>query len=39
MGEEKNAYRVLAGRFEWQRPLGKLRHRWEENTAIVLKGT
>jgi hypothetical protein len=37
MGEERNAYRVLAGRFEGQRPLGRHRHRLEDNAAIVLK--
>jgi hypothetical protein len=30
MGEERNVYRVLMGKPEGKRPLGKPRHRWED---------
>jgi hypothetical protein len=29
MGERKGIYRVLVGKPEGKRPLGRLRHRWE----------
>ena len=28
MGEERGAYRVLVGKLEGKRPLGRPRHRW-----------
>jgi hypothetical protein len=31
MGEERGAYRVLVGRPERRRPLGRSRRRWEDN--------
>jgi hypothetical protein len=31
MGEEKNVYRVLMGKPERKRPLGRPRHRWDQN--------
>jgi hypothetical protein len=31
MGEGRGAYRVLVGRPEGRRPLGKPRHRWDDN--------
>jgi hypothetical protein len=31
MGEERKAYRVLAGKPEGKRPLGKPRHRWDQS--------
>jgi hypothetical protein len=31
MGERKGAYRILVGRPEGRRPLGRSRHRWEDN--------
>jgi hypothetical protein len=31
MGEGRGVYRVLVGRPEGRRPLGKLRRRWEED--------
>ncbi|KAJ4427890.1 hypothetical protein ANN_23898 [Periplaneta americana] len=37
MGEYKNAYRVLVGRPEGKRPLGKLRSRWEDNIKMDLR--
>ncbi|KAJ4443586.1 hypothetical protein ANN_05260 [Periplaneta americana] len=38
MGEFRNAYRVLVGRPEGKRPLGRLRRRWEDNTKMDLRG-
>jgi len=29
MGDRRGAYRVLVGRLEGRRPLGRPRHRWE----------
>jgi hypothetical protein len=31
MGEKRGAYRILLGRPEVRRPLGKPRRRWEDN--------
>jgi hypothetical protein len=31
MGERRGAYRALVGKPEGRRPLGRLRHRWEDN--------
>jgi hypothetical protein len=31
MGDSRDAYRVLVGRPEGRRPLGRLMHRWEDN--------
>jgi hypothetical protein len=31
MGEKRGAYRILIGRPEGRRPLGRPRHRWEDN--------
>jgi hypothetical protein len=36
MGERRGAYRVLLGKPERKRPLGRLRHRWEDNIKISL---
>jgi hypothetical protein len=33
----RNAYKVLVGKPEGKRPLGKPRHRWEGNIKIDLK--
>jgi hypothetical protein len=33
---ERNAYRVLVGRPEGKRPLGRPRHRWEDNIKMDL---
>jgi hypothetical protein len=35
-GERKGAYRVLVGKSEGKRQLGRLRCRWEDNTRIDL---
>jgi hypothetical protein len=36
-GERRCAYRVLGGKPERQRPLGKPRHRWENSIKIDLQ--
>jgi hypothetical protein len=37
MGEKRGAYRILVGRPEGRRPLGRLRRRWEDNTKWIFK--
>jgi hypothetical protein len=37
MGETRNAYRILMGKPEGKRPLGRSRRRWVENIKIALK--
>jgi hypothetical protein len=37
MGEGKGVYRVLIGRPEGKRPLGRLRCRWEDNMKMDLR--
>ncbi|KAJ4427681.1 hypothetical protein ANN_25330 [Periplaneta americana] len=37
IGESRNAYRVLVGRPEGKRPLGRPRRRWEDNIKIDLR--
>jgi hypothetical protein len=36
MGEKRNAYRLLVGKPEGNRPLGRPRHRWVDNIRIDL---
>jgi hypothetical protein len=36
MGEERNVYKVLMGKAEGRRPLGRPRHRWEDGIRIDL---
>jgi hypothetical protein len=36
MGEVKNAYRILVGKPEGKRPLGRPRHRWVDNIKMNL---
>jgi hypothetical protein len=36
MGEERGVYRVLVGRPESKRPLGRPRRRWEDNIKLDL---
>jgi hypothetical protein len=38
MGERRGVYRVLVGKPEGKRPLGTLRHRWEDNIQMNLQG-
>jgi hypothetical protein len=37
MGEGRGAYRVLVGRPEGRRPLGRPRRRWEDNIKMNLQ--
>jgi hypothetical protein len=37
MGEGRNVYRVLAGKPEGKRPLGRPRHRWEDGIKTDLR--
>jgi hypothetical protein len=39
MGEGRGAYRVLVGRPEGKRPLGRPRRRWEDNIKMDLGET
>jgi hypothetical protein len=34
MGEKRNAYRCVTEKPEGKRPLGRPRHRWEDNIRI-----
>jgi hypothetical protein len=36
MEEERGMYRVLVGKPEEKRPLGRSRHRWEDNIRMDL---
>ena len=37
MGEERGVYRVLVGKPEGKRPLGRPRRRWVDNIRMVLQ--
>ena len=37
MGERRGIYRVLVGKPEGKRPLGRPRHRWEDNIKFNLQ--
>jgi hypothetical protein len=37
MGEERGAYRILVGRPEGMRPLGRPRYRWGDNIKMDLQ--
>jgi hypothetical protein len=36
MGKERGAYRVLVGRPEGRRPIGRPKRRWEDNIKVDL---
>jgi len=36
--ERRGVYKVLMGKPEGKRPLGRHRHRWEDNTKMDLQG-
>jgi hypothetical protein len=36
MGEERKVYKVLVGKPEGKRPLGRPRHRWEDGSEWIL---
>jgi hypothetical protein len=38
-GEVRGAYNILVGRPEGRRPLGRPRHRWENNIKMDLRET
>jgi hypothetical protein len=37
IGEKRNAYRILVGKPEGKRPLGRSRSRWVENIKIYVR--
>jgi hypothetical protein len=37
MGETRNAYRILVGKQEGMRPLGRPRRRWVDNITMDLR--
>jgi hypothetical protein len=37
MGEDRGVYRVLVGKPEGKRPLGRQRRRWEDNIKVDLQ--
>jgi hypothetical protein len=38
LGEKRNAYRILVGKPEEKRPLGRPRRRWADNIKMDLRG-
>jgi hypothetical protein len=37
MGEKRNAYRILVGKLEGKRSLGRPRRRWKDNIRMDLR--
>jgi len=37
MGKRRDVYRVLVGKHKGKRPLGRPRHRWEDNIKMDLQ--
>jgi hypothetical protein len=37
MGEKRNACRILVGKLEGERPLGRPRHKWLHNNKMDLR--
>jgi hypothetical protein len=37
MGEKKIVYKILVGKFDGRRPLGRTRRRWEDNVGMDLR--
>jgi hypothetical protein len=38
MGEKRNAYRVMLGKPEGKRPLGRSKHKWLDDIKLILGG-
>jgi hypothetical protein len=38
VGEKGNTYRILVGKPEGKRPLGRHKHRWEDNIGLKERG-
>jgi hypothetical protein len=38
MGEERKVYKVLVGKPDGKRPLRRLRHRWEDEVRMDVRG-
>jgi hypothetical protein len=36
-GEKRNAYMILVGKSEGKRPLGRPKHKWEDNIKMDLR--
>jgi hypothetical protein len=39
MGNERSAYKIVVGKREGRRPLGRLRRGWEDNIRMDLRET
>jgi hypothetical protein len=39
MGQMRNAYTIVGGKPQGKRPLGRSRHRWENNIKMAHKET
>jgi hypothetical protein len=37
MGEGRGVYRIVVGRLQGKRPVGRLRRKWEDNIKMDLK--
>jgi hypothetical protein len=37
MGKKRNAYRIIIGKCEVKRPLGRCGHKWKDNIKMDLK--
>jgi hypothetical protein len=37
MGEMRNMFKILVGKPEWKRPLGRCRREWEDNIKMDLQ--
>jgi hypothetical protein len=37
LGEKRNAYRILVGKPEGKRPLGRTRRRWVDNIEMYIR--
>jgi hypothetical protein len=37
MGETRNSYKILVGKCGGKRPVGRPRHRWEDNIVVYFR--